>query len=87
MTFTVELPPAVEAELKACFARGDDEVVRHLLLKALLPEAWLLANQPPLTLEEFGALKDKLAEILEAETGGKIPPSDLGSSSTRHRAL
>lgn len=83
MTITVQLPPEVEAELRARAARNDAAAVRDLLTHAVAPAvdaavADLLhpSSDPPpvrradgLTDAEFEALADELAGL-----GPDLPP-------------
>lgn len=80
MTITLQLPPGVEAELRARAARKDAAAVRDLLTQAITPAvdaavADLLnaSNDTPsvrhtngLTDAEFEALADELAGLLPA---------------------
>lgn len=71
MTITIDLSPEVEAQLRECMLRGDDTEFRNVVTRAIVPhvEARLLETPPKLTLEEYEALADELADIV-----GDVPP-------------
>jgi antitoxin ParD1/3/4 len=76
MKITFELSPQLEEQLRACFDRGDEATMRELLGAAVLRtvEAQLLASPPPLSDEEFEALADEIADLVDAARGPNAQP-------------
>lgn len=82
MTITIEIPADVEQELRDLAARGDAEAIRRVLIEAIAPTVEELLQQPPreLTLEEFEALADEMADIVDEAAGphrSPLPPEAL----------
>jgi antitoxin ParD1/3/4 len=75
MTFTIDVPPEMEAQLRIAAAQGDGDTIRRLLAEATTPIVEALLRQPPpaLTDAEFEALADQLADEFEAAAGGNVP--------------
>ena len=75
MKITLELSPAVEAQLRESAARRDVDTVRRLLVEALTPTVEALLRETPgeLTNAEFATLADQLADELTACLGPNVP--------------
>jgi len=75
MTITVQLPPELEAKLRAEIARHNAERVRRLLAEAVAPavEALLRPTAGQLSDEEFEALADLLANEATASARPDAP--------------
>ncbi|GEM_PF-606828 len=75
MTITLELPPEVQASLRAKIAGRDAKSVRQLLADAMAPIVEILLQPPPNQLndDEFEATADLLADELTASCKSNTP--------------
>ena len=75
MTITVYIPPEIEKRLNENISNGDKDAVRHLLVDAVEPTVDVLMNEnPSLSVEEFEAKLDQLAEKFMKYVGPDVPP-------------
>ena len=75
MTITVYIPPNIEKQLNENISNGDKDAVRRMLVDAIEPTVDVLMNEnPPLSVEEFEAKLDQLAEKFMEYVGPDVPP-------------
>lgn len=82
MTITIDIPADVEQELRDLAARGDADAIRRVLVDVVAPTVEELLQEPPreLTLEEFEALADEMADLFDEAAGphrSPLPPEAL----------
>ena len=84
LPITIEMSPDIELQIREQAARGNADVVRHLLAEALDPTVEALIRHHAsvkLSPDEFEALADQLADEFMGYVGPDCPPlSDFAIS-------
>ncbi|WP_013323359.1 hypothetical protein [Gloeothece verrucosa] len=75
MTITLNLSPEEEAQLRSFIASGDAISIRRLLAEAVAPtvETLLSESSEELSIDEFEAIADQLAEEVATYLGPNPP--------------
>jgi hypothetical protein len=76
MAITIEIPPAIEMQIREQAASGNADAVRHLLIEALDPAVEALIRRHTLAQvsnDTFEILADQLADTFLAYAGPDCP--------------